>query len=86
MQRRLNDTGYHINSNMMAIKFKVLAESKDIHTGDPTVCTNKDCTAILSSLSTIKEEKEEGRKVSQLVLLLFFLGHIYDIRRGNRQC
>ena len=47
----------------MAIKFKVLAEPKDLHTGDPTVCANKACMAILNSISTVREEKDKSKKV-----------------------
>jgi hypothetical protein len=69
--RKANDRGYRIDSNVMAIKFNVLAELKELHTGDPVVCTNQKCTAILNSRSIIKEVQGKDIKVSTL---LYFKG------------
>ena len=59
-----SDRRYHIDSNVIGIKFSVLSDTKELHTGDPVVCTNEKCTAILSSISAIKEEEGKSSKVS----------------------
>ena len=48
---------------MIAVKFNALTEPSHMHTGDAVVCSNEDCTAILSHLSRLKENTETGAKV-----------------------
>ena len=62
--RQPNSGGYRIDSNCMAIRFSVLADEKEVHTGDSVTCSNEKCTAILNSVSTVKQEGE-GTKVSE---------------------
>ena len=51
------------DTNIIAVKFNTLTEPSHMHTGDAVVCSNKDCTAILSHLSRLKENTETGAKV-----------------------
>ena len=39
------------DTNIFAVKFKTLAESSSVHTGDAVVCKNTQCSAVLSHLS-----------------------------------
>lgn len=51
------------DTNVIAVKFNTLTEPSHMHTGDAVVCSNEDCTAILSHLSRLKENTETGAKV-----------------------
>ena len=50
------------------MKFNTLVEPSDVHTGDSVVCSNPNCTAILSHLSSLKDHKDPDKeeKVCQL--------------------
>ena len=48
-----------IDTNIVSIKFGILADAKQVHTGDPVVCGNSECTAVLNSYSVV----DEGEKV-----------------------
>ena len=51
-----NDSGHSVrkaDTNIFSVKFKTLAESSSVHTGDPVVCKNTQCSAVLSHLSDL---------------------------------
>ena len=54
------------DTNVIAVKFNTLTEPSHMHTGDAVVCSNKDCMAILSHLSRLKQNTETGTKVIHL--------------------
>lgn len=56
-------TARQADTNVIAVKFNTLTEPSHMHTGDAVVCGNKNCTAILSHLSKLKENTETGAKV-----------------------
>ena len=58
------------DTNVIAVKFNTLTKPSHMHTGDAVVCSNKDCMAILSHLSKLKENVETGAKV---ILMLYIL-------------
>ena len=58
-------TARQADTNVIAVKFNTLTEPSHMHTGDAVVCNNKECTAILSHLSKLKQNIETGAKVSQ---------------------
>lgn len=51
--------GYKIDTNVLVVKFSSLSEPKPVHTGDPVVCSNHGCTAVLNHLSHVREEQDE---------------------------
>ena len=51
---------YKVDTNVVAVKFGVLAEVKQVHTGDPVVCGNSKCTAVLNSYSVVDKGKKAG--------------------------
>ena len=51
--------GYKIDTNVLVVKFSSLSEPKPVHTGDPVVCSNQGCTAVLNHLSHVREEHDE---------------------------
>ena len=51
--------GHKIDTNVLVVKFSSLSEPKPVHTGDPVVCSNGGCTAVLNHLSHIREEQDE---------------------------
>ena len=53
-----------INPNVLMVKFSVIGECHDVHTGDPVVCQKKGCTAILNHLSKMTEQPEGKSSVS----------------------
>jgi len=61
-------TARQADTNVIAVKFNTLTEPSHMHTGDAVVCSNKDCTAILSHLSKLKQNTETGAKVSLRLL------------------
>ena len=44
------------NTNVLMIKFGVLSKPCKVHTGDPVVCSNDQCAAILNHHSKITKE------------------------------
>ena len=56
--------GYKIDTNVFVVKFSSLSKPKPVHTGDPVVCSNKGCTAVLNHLSYIREEPGKDDKVT----------------------
>lgn len=56
--------GCKIDTNVFVVKFNSLSEPKPVHTGDPVVCTNKACTAVLNHLSYIRKEADKDEKVT----------------------
>ena len=53
------------DTNVLAVKFNKLIEPSDVHTGDPVVCTNKNCSAILSHLSSMSSQDGKDESVSR---------------------
>ena len=51
------------NTNILMIKFGALSKPCKVHTGDPVVCSNDQCAAILSHLSKISNEETGEKKV-----------------------
>lgn len=51
------------DTNILAVKFNSLAEPGNFHTGDAEICSNKECEAIVSHLTTLKGEKDDMNKV-----------------------
>ena len=51
------------DTNIFAVKFKTLAESTSIHTGDAVLCSNLHCTAVLSYLSKLTKVSGREEKV-----------------------
>jgi len=47
------------DTNIFSVKFKTLAESSSVHTGDPVVCKNTQCSAVLSHLSDLTKMLDE---------------------------
>lgn len=58
--------GPKIDTNVFVVKFSSLSEPKPVHTGDPVVCSNQACTAVLNHLSYdyIREEPGKNEKVT----------------------
>ena len=58
--------GPKIDTNVFVVKFSSLSEPKPVHTGDPVVCSNQGCTAVLNHLSYdyIREEPGKNEKVT----------------------
>ena len=52
------------------MKFKTLAESTSIHTGDAVLCNNPHCTAVLSHLSKLTEASGREEKVCEQAILV----------------
>ena len=50
-----------IDTNVLAIKFKILGEPKPLHTGDAVFCSNDKCGAVLNSYSVIAEEEASDK-------------------------
>ena len=50
-----------IDTNVLAIKFKILGEPKPLHTGDAVFCSNDKCGAVLNSYSVITEEEASDK-------------------------
>lgn len=46
------------DTNVISLQFNRLQEKVNVHTGDPIVCKNSDCAAVLSHLSRISGEGE----------------------------
>ena len=51
--------GCKIDTNVFMVKFSCLSEPKPVHTGDPVICSNQACTAVLNHLSHIIEESRK---------------------------
>lgn len=51
------------DTNILAVKFNKLIEPSDVHTGDAIVCGNKNCSAVLSHLSTVADQEGKDKKV-----------------------
>ena len=49
-----------VDTNVIAITFNTLVNAADVHAGDVVVCSNKNCTAILSHLSKLTEPESDG--------------------------
>ena len=58
--------GDNIDTNIFVVKFSSLSEPKPVHTGDPVICSNQACTAVLNHLSYqyIREESKKSKKVT----------------------
>lgn len=52
------------DTNLFAVTFDGLSGQPSIHTGDPVVCTNSDCNAVLSHIS------EVTNTIAEMVCLL----------------
>lgn len=61
--------GYKIDTNVLVVKFSSLSEPKPVHTGDPVVCSNQKCTAVLNHLSHVREEHDEKVTIQQCMQL-----------------
>ena len=62
-RRSTTSDGCQIDTNIFVLKFNSLSEPKPVHTGDPVICSNQACTAVLNHLSYIREEEEMDKKV-----------------------
>ena len=58
------------DTNIFAVKFKTLAESTSIHTGDAVLCSNPQCTAVLSYLSKLTKNTGKEEKVCEQTILV----------------
>ena len=47
------------DTNVIAILFNTILEPKDVHTGDPVICENPKCEAVLSHLSKLEYDKKK---------------------------
>jgi len=47
------------DTNIFSVKFKTLAESSSVHTGDAVVCKNTQCSAVLSHPSNLTKMLDE---------------------------
>ena len=56
------------DTNVLAVKFNKLIEPSDVHTGDPVVCSNLSCTAVLSNLSSTTDQEGKDEKVNSCSL------------------
>ena len=52
-----------VDTNILLVKFNVLTEVRALHTGDPVVCQNEKCTAMLNHLSHISEIPGKDKRV-----------------------
>ena len=59
------------DTNILAVKFNRLVEPSDVHTGDPVVCGNDGCSAILSHLSSITDQQDKQEKVRKEVFIVY---------------
>ena len=66
-EKEFEDGGKHkgvvsrqVDTNVIAITFNTLVNAADVHAGDVVVCSNKNCTAILSHLSKLTEPESDG--------------------------
>ena len=53
-----------VDPNVVAVTFDTLSGPSGVHTGDVVVCTNHQCTAVLSHLSKLTGESTTGQMVS----------------------
>ena len=51
------------NTNVLMLKLGALSKPCKVHTGDPVVCSNDQCTAILNYNSKVTTEDEGVKKV-----------------------
>ncbi len=65
------------DTNILAVKFNKLIEPSDVHTGDPVVCTNENCSAVLSHFSTVSDQDGKDEKVCREVCVCCALFGIY---------
>ena len=66
------------DTNILMIKFGALSKPCKVHTGDPVICSNDQCTAILNCHSKItKEEEGEGnvRFIQQLLRINIMISY-----------
>ena len=55
-----------VDTNVVAITFNTLVNAANVHAGDVVVCSNQNCTAVLSHLSKVTAAEGEsvpGKKV-----------------------
>ena len=72
MPRRIRSTDQR-NTNILMIKFGALSKPCKVHTGDPVVCSNDQCAAVLSHLSKISSEDEGVKKVYIYIYIYIIL-------------
>lgn len=51
------------DTNILAVKFNQLIEPSHVHTGDPVVCRNASCSAVLSHLSSVGKQEDKDEMV-----------------------
>lgn len=52
-----------VDTNVVAVTFDTLSGPSGVHTGDVVVCTNEECTAVLSHLSKLTGGSDSDQKV-----------------------
>ena len=57
------------NTNVLMMNFGALSKPCSVHTGDPVICSNDQCAAILSHISEIKSEKEGDSETKVYIAL-----------------
>ena len=60
------------DTNILMIKFGALSKPCKVHTGDPVVCSNGQCAAILNYHSKITKETEGEGNVSIYAMFRFY--------------
>ena len=53
------------DTNILAVKFNTLAEPSDVYTGDAVMCSNENCSAIMSHMSSLVDQEEKEDKVRE---------------------
>lgn len=66
-EKEFEDGGKHrgvvsrqVDTNVIAITFNTLVNAANVHAGDVVVCSNTNCTAILSHLSKLTDPEGDG--------------------------
>ena len=55
-KRKLKHEDRDLNTNVLMVKFGVLSKPCKVHTGDPVICSNDQCAAILNHHSKITKK------------------------------
>ena len=62
VERQRGVVSRQVDTNVIAITFNTLVNAANVHAGDVVMCTNQNCTAVVSHLSKISEDLA-GKKV-----------------------
>lgn len=52
-----------MDTNVVAITFNTLVNAANVHAGDVVLCSNANCTAVLSHISKVTAEGGDTKKV-----------------------